>query len=51
MGVDRPDEIRFADTAYISWDKLGSFRAFGWLDGEGEFIELIGLIELIELED
>ena len=25
---DRPDEIRFADTSYISWDK---FRSFGSL--------------------
>ena len=25
--LDDPNEIRFADTAYISWDKFGSFRS------------------------
>ena len=42
--MDGPDEIRFADTAYISWDK------FGWQNGLVRYDRLDGLDRLDRLE-
>ena len=42
IGSDRPGEIRFADPAYISWDKLRSLNLV-WIENNIKISNIAGV--------